>query len=466
VQYHGGVMTAHDQIAYQNSPILSTHPGRLFAKAKLAGLRPVPEDRCRVLELGSNAGENLIAMAVALPSAEFVGVELAEKPVRRGRQTIAALGLTNIRLERMDVLEIGADFGRFDYIIAHGLYSWTPPAARDRILAVARRHMGPQGVTLVSYNTFPGSHLRMMQREMLLHYLANEENPRRRLDRAREFLKVLAMGRPEMDTLEAAVAAQAEETAERTDSALYHDDLCDHFEPVYFHQFVAHAARHDLQYLGDASIMDSLPQNLAPETMAAVKEMAAGDRLAEQQYLDFVRTRRFRRTLLCHAEVNLGEGSAEGCHASSYAREKEDGVFISKSGLRMTTTHPAPIGYLRRLSSLLPHSEPVSAGDAALALDFYKMGMIELRGSPSAARAAGEKPCVSAFARLQVERGDQQVTSLGHLSVEIADESARKLLQLLDGTRDREQLCRELRCSAEHLEQGLSHLARCELLAG
>ena len=190
-------------------------------------------------------------MAVVLPGAEFVGIELAEVPVARGRKTIADLKLQNMRLLQMNLLDIGKDFGEFDYIIAHGLYSWTPMIVRDKILEVVKTNLSAQGVAFVSYNTLPAGHVRRMVREMMLYHIGEEADPMRKLAKARVLLQVIAVGRPKPDPLEAAVAARAAELLEYTDSALFHDDLADVYEPVHLHEFLAHAARHDLQYVGE-----------------------------------------------------------------------------------------------------------------------------------------------------------------------------------------------------------------------
>ena len=282
-------MNAYDRVLYANRPYAQTHPSRLFVQARLAGLDPSPVETCRVLDIGASEGANIIGMAVVLPTAEFVGIDLAAEPVTRGKRTIASLRLGNVRLERMDLLDLDESFGKFDYIVAHGLYAWTPPEVRDKILAIARANLHPHGVAFVSYNTQPGGHLRQMLREMMLYHAGPRDDPGERLDRAREILKLAAEGRPENDALDAAIAAQAAELLTRSDSALFHDELGDIYEPVYFHDFVAHAARHGLAYLGDAGVLDSAPRNLSSEAIAAVDQMAAGDPIARQQYFDFLR---------------------------------------------------------------------------------------------------------------------------------------------------------------------------------
>jgi hypothetical protein len=334
---------------------------------------------------------------------------------------------------------------------------------RDKILAVARANLHRHGVAFVSYNTYPAGYVRKMLREMMLYHIGAETEPLAKLEKARELLRVIAVGRPEPDALEKAVAAQAEELLKRTDSALYHDDLCEIYEPSYLHEFAAHAARHGLQYMSEASLPDSLPRNLSAEAVAKIREIAAGDRIAEQQYFDFARTKRFRQSLLCHAENRLSEGGAEGLYAAAGAMEIEEGVFVSSAETRMTTKHPVPVAYMRRLMNLWPGSEMVSEEDAPLALELYRVGMIELRAFPGVSRKAGGRPAVSKLARYQVARRDVWVTTLGHRTLELSDQDARRSLALMDGTRDRTELAREMGCSAEVLEERLEALSRHEI---
>ncbi|MEO8027023.1 MAG: class I SAM-dependent methyltransferase, partial [Bryobacteraceae bacterium] len=128
----------YDAIPYINTPYSQTHPSRLHVLGRLHGIDTPPVETCRVLELGASEGLNLIGMAVVLPRAQFTGVELAELPVANGNRVISDLGLANVRLLQMNLLDLEGSFGEFDYIIAHGLYAWTPPIIRERILSIVR----------------------------------------------------------------------------------------------------------------------------------------------------------------------------------------------------------------------------------------------------------------------------------------------------------------------------------------
>src|SRR3981081_835880 len=118
--------TLYDQVAYRTWPIPQTHPDRLATIALLHGMEPRAIDQCRVLELGCGDGSNLIPMAYGLPGSEFVGVDLAATAVSSGAAASSALGLRNVVLHHLDVMDVSDAFGAFDYIIAPGLYSWVP----------------------------------------------------------------------------------------------------------------------------------------------------------------------------------------------------------------------------------------------------------------------------------------------------------------------------------------------------
>jgi hypothetical protein len=280
-------------------------------------------------------------------------------------------------------------------------------------------------------------------------------------------LKVLALGRPQPDPFDAAAADYARTLLEHTDSALFHDDLAPVYEPVYFHEFVARAKANGLQYVGEASGYDA-SRNLKAEALETVRGMAAGDALAEQQYLDFLRMRGFRKSLLCRQERKLeAEWNASrivGCYATTAANEDPDGAFSSADHIRLTTTHPVPIEYMRRLIESRPLALRVGPEQANVALELFKVGIIELQATPGVAMVAGDKPCASPLVRYQAAHGQSPVTTLSHRAIEIEGEEARRMLMLLDGSKDRAGLCAAMDCTRERLDNELRMLGRLGML--
>ena len=314
---------AYDEIPYPRLCFNQTHPSRLAAIATLLGLTPAPPDHSRVLELGCGGGDNLIPMAAALPQSHFVGIDLSPVQIARGQAEIDALGLTNIRLLAADIRTWGDAEAPYDYIIAHGLYSWVSPPVADRLLALCGALLAPHGVAYVSYNTLPGWHRTLQLREMLRHQLRREPDRRRWPDLVREYVTFLsdAVDRmappPEqahgqfLGTYSSLLAEYrrsvvASEQPYR-DVLMLHDELGEENNPVYFHQFADRAADHGLQYLAEADFPQVMPGNL-PHNLGRALGRFADNVLEMEQQMDFLRNRTFRQTLLCRAQAPLDRG--------------------------------------------------------------------------------------------------------------------------------------------------------------
>ena len=302
---HEPPISEYDTFAYPSALYAQTHPERLTTIAALTGLEAAPIASARVLELGCGDGNNLITMACTLPGGEFHGFDLAKEPIRRGQEVIAALGLKNVKVRQMNILEAPADLGTFDYIIAHGLYSWVPEAVREKILAICRDHLAENGVAYISYNAYPGNHLRDLARRMMRFHVQQFSQPPEQIRQARTFLKFLAEAKSKSGLWQDVLKHQFERIEKYADAGFFHDDLSSMNQPFYFYEFMEAAARHQLQFLSEADIRDMQPNGLTEEALGVVHKMDQVNRVVREQYLDFVAGRSFRQTLLCRQECRL-----------------------------------------------------------------------------------------------------------------------------------------------------------------
>ncbi len=459
----------YDQVSYTNRPMAHTHPRHLAALARLHGVDVPPLANARVLELGTNQGGNLIPMAVSLPEAELMGIDLAAEPIQRGREVIDSLSLKRIRLIAMNLMDVDESFGTFDYIIAHGLYAWTPPEVRNGILAVIRTNLSPSGVAFVSYNTNPGGYLKRILRDMMLSHANLFEDPRDRLGSARAILSLIDAGWPEPSITERAISSMAHDALEMEDGGLYHDLLAETFEPVYFRDFVEHAARHGLAYIADANVGDTFNFKLSSQAMEALRANAGLGHLFQEQFLDLLRLRQFRSSMVCHAARAPTPGwdssRAVGLFASSTAYEGENGEFTSWNG-RTIAVNEIGAPFLRELIALLPQSRPLEPGETEIALELYRRDLVELRLGPDLAVRASDRPLASPLVRLQLARGATQVTTLQHRVAELEHEESRRLVMLLDGSRDLDELADLGPFPRPALETHLRALERFALFLG
>ena len=516
-------LTDYDKVAYPSYTHPQTHPDRLAVIGALFGLEPAAINHCRVLELGCGDGTNLAPMAWALPESEFVGIDLAGSPIRQGQQMVQDLGLGNLRLIQGDLMEIGGDWSPFDYIIAHGLYSWVQPDVRDHLLGICRGLLAPQGIAFVSYNALPGGHLRNMVREMLLFHVRGFEAPEERVRQASALVRFLAQAQNTPNEYRRLMMVELERILEHVPGHLYHDELAEINQPIYFTQFMAHAAHHRLQYLGEADFFEMSDHAFVDSVKETMDQLVA-DRLLREQYLDFLKCRCFRQTALCRSEARLHHEpqaeKIEGFLISSRAlcspgpldlRSGVVSVFETPKGAKCQTDLPAGKAALTILGTAWPMPFPFDQlyqqvrrrlareglpADAAgvsrqdlceFLLRLYAGGAVEFRTFlPPIARHAGERPVAHPLARWQAARGDV-VTSLFHIAVKVEDEIGRSLLTWLDGTLERKALLEKLwgfleskkalalpdgdesaarRELETNLEKNLEKLARLGLLAG
>ena len=456
----------YDRVLYPGAAHTQTHPDRLATLASLFGMQPAPLDRCRVLEIGCTDGGNLIPMAHGLPDADFTGIDIGTRSLAVGRGCIAALGLKNIRLLEHDILDVPGDFGAFDYIIAHGIYSWVPPVVREKILAICRAHLAPQGVAYISYNAYPGSHVRDIP------------DPEEKRRQGTALLRFVAESQPESDPSRSVLAAELDWLAKSSIASFYHDDLAENRAPFYFHEFISDAARYDLQFLSEAAFHEMQAQVFPPKVVETLEALGT-DRIAREQYLDFVKNRRFRQTLVCRREValsgplaaplrhfhissrarptsanpSLDEAALEDFTAPGNASVKTGSSLAKAALLHLAEIYPHSVSFddlltaarsrLVEKSIALPNNAAPELADALLAM--YAAPIVQFHvHAPRFTTVVSERPLVSPIARWCLARGADTVTNLRHRGTRIEDPIAAQLMLLLDGTRDRPALATEL----------------------
>ncbi len=468
----------YDAVAYAAQSNALSHPAHLGTVARLHGLAAARMATCRVLEVGCNDGANLLPMAAAWPDARFVGCDLSGAAIASAKAAAAALGLSNIEFEQRDLSTYADDPEPFDYIIAHGVYSWVPVPVREALFALAARRLAGNGVLFVSYNTFPGCRVRQAVWDVLHHHVDQLPEPRQRLDAARALASLLAApGSTQTDT-DALLRHEFARVAAEDDSALFHDDLSSPNDPVYFHQFAAQLASHGLAYLAEAKLSMMTTAGLSPPMQQFLAGMAP---LQREQYLDFARFRRFRQSLACRADATADKLDTEqriaGMHVvptmalmRAAAEGKAFSADISYANVNLRAARrmlqwlvgeaPRIVAVAEARAWMREHAtDTVGAASIEMLLaDACFAGIVDLLVDPPVlASLATARPVASPVARWQAAQG-RRVTNLRHETMRIADPQALAQLATLDGTRSHDDLARAL----AQQTPGLSRAAAAE----
>ncbi|HEY7575705.1 MAG TPA: methyltransferase regulatory domain-containing protein [Thermoanaerobaculia bacterium] len=461
---------SYDAVPYEGHPIQDTSPDALAVMGTLFGIEPAPVENCRVLELGCGSSVNLAAMALPLPGARFVGIDASPRQIEIGRELLRRIGVSNVELEARDLLELPADLGPFDYVLCHGVYSWVAPPVQEKILEILGRSLTPRGIAYLSYNTYPGCHLRDMAREMMRFHVRHVPDPTESTKQARALIAFLIRfgNDPRAEYGKILENVQKELSAE-PDWYVFHEYLEEYNSPVYFSELVERAERRGLQYLAP-SVFHARELNLPAEVSEVLAKL--GSRVVREQYLDFLFNRKFRKTLFCPSGVNVAaEPRAEAVRSMTVVSRAQSSAaapegsppgvreFVAPTGERIATDRPLVQSVLSLLEERAPLPVPVSEiwpevlrripveEDGAASPEEIDRVLVRLQTahlaelrtwSPMQPFAAGERPVASPLARLQAS-GNLPVTNLRHESRNLLDFD-RLVLPLLDGTRDRAAL--------------------------
>jgi methyltransferase-like protein len=218
------------------------------------------------------------------------------------------------------------------------------------------------------------------------------------------------------------------------------------------------------------------------------------DPVRREQYLDFFKLRRLRETLLCRSNLTVLPEASNGAFdvlyfgvplepsaVPDYSTE-EPLEFVGQRNMSVTVAQPfvkAAIAVmceawparlrfeevLEKAQERLPQPEAAATDMLSeLVMKMYGAGLVEIDTHPWIYPARpSARPCVSQLARFQANEG-ARVTSLRHQAVDLDDDAARRLLVLLDGTRDTKQLLAQSGLDVTTLADFLKKLSSLSLL--
>lgn len=299
--------TIYSELGYKSMPFPYTTPATLEAYAALVGISAPNPKTARVLELGATYGGNIISQALFNPDATFVGIELSQEQVEKGNEVIANVGLTNVSLVQSDIASIGSEIGTFDYIIAHGVYSWVDDGVKDALLRLIDEHLAEDGIAYISYNTYPGWHTMDEVRQLMMFSNRDKTqfNHKEKVLHGKTIGSIVGSQILKYDNLKernSKFLGALRSVMQKDEYYVGHDHLEPNNDPVYFYQFNDHLEAHNLAYLCDADLTLSMVRSFDADIADTLDKLALNDHVAQEQYLDFMLDTTFRKSIICKAK--------------------------------------------------------------------------------------------------------------------------------------------------------------------
>jgi SAM-dependent methyltransferase len=147
-----------DDVPYELTFFPELSPAWLDFVALLWGVAPV--DRARPFawcDLGCGQGVNAVVLAATHPSGSFHGLDAMPAHIEHAAGLARACGAGNAAFLAVDFgAALKLDLPQFDYITAHGVYSWVDDRARADLVRFVDARLKPGGRVYLSYNALPG----------------------------------------------------------------------------------------------------------------------------------------------------------------------------------------------------------------------------------------------------------------------------------------------------------------------
>jgi SAM-dependent methyltransferase len=123
--------------------------------ARFLGLAEIKVEGARILEIGCGTGHHLLSLANSYPAAECVGVDISKRYISKAKNLARQARLKNVSFCEGSILEFEPD-GEFDFIIAHGVFSWVPDEVKVGMMDFIGKRLAKHGIAVVSFNVAAG----------------------------------------------------------------------------------------------------------------------------------------------------------------------------------------------------------------------------------------------------------------------------------------------------------------------
>jgi hypothetical protein len=263
--------------------------------ARFAGLEPPDPSQARILEIGCASGHHLLPLAMRWPHASFTGIDACPAAIHLACELAGESWLH----ERVDfhaclLEDFSAADGSYDYIIAHGFFSWVPDEVKQCLLEFCARKLSANGLAVISFNVAAG----WRERLAVIRKVRDIQQSTCGLD------EISALRLMKAATDEAGMLAIIDDMLAKGPAILAFDDFAPVNDPWRLDDLVSAAAIAGLRWLGESRVADNRPRGWTEENEAQAAAIRGSLSPVDlHQWMDERAKRTFRSALLCRADA-------------------------------------------------------------------------------------------------------------------------------------------------------------------
>ncbi|HYU11626.1 MAG TPA: class I SAM-dependent methyltransferase, partial [Stellaceae bacterium] len=259
-------------------------------------------------DLGCGQGVTAAILAASHPNGSFYGIDTMPGHVEHASRLAAEAEAANAHFHAADfAAALALPLPRFDYIVAHGVYSWVDRPVRAQLRRFIDRHLRSGGLVYLSYNALPG-----WTGDLPFQHLVRELAAGQPGDSAARFAAAATTAQRLADSGSPSLASSyivrelRERPADYRPGYLVHEFMHAGWQPLYVTELRRDLKEIGLVPVGSALLMEKFDRwMLGPRARAAVSSIDDPDR--RELVRDFCIDQRFRCDVFTRDAAPLDE---------------------------------------------------------------------------------------------------------------------------------------------------------------
>jgi len=247
-------------------------------------------------DLGCGFALTTILAAALHPEAVFVGIDINPDHVEYNKRFADKLGLSNCFFYCApfdECVSIIQDHGPYDYVVAHGVYSWVSEKVRDQLIHVTSLLVTDHGCVVTTYNAQPGWLARQSYKKLFDLY-ASTESKQDAVEQSKNQYSKIHQNSPVFNQFFPREASLFKTHYEQTTDYLLHEYANEGWSPQYSSDVIAMFENQGLIFSGSLNVEENFTGRLPPSMQSLVDDDSERKR---QLNLDISTCATFRRDI-------------------------------------------------------------------------------------------------------------------------------------------------------------------------
>ena len=283
-------------------------PAWLDHVALVAGVEPpAREAGFAWCDLGCGQGVTANILAGTHPGGTFHAIDAMPAHIDHAQRLAAEVAIPNVGFHCVDfTAAVDVELPLFDYIVAHGVYSWVDSANQGALRRFIDRRLKPGGLVYISYNAMPG-----WARDLPFQRLARElargssGDSAARIAAALGIIRSLAAAGVPALAPSFIVSELEQRPADYTPAYLVHEFMPGAWQPLYVTEVRAAMRTIGLAPVGSTTLIENLDPLVLSGNAREMLGAIADDDLREL-VRDFYLDQRFRCDVFARDNRRLG----------------------------------------------------------------------------------------------------------------------------------------------------------------